>query len=67
MLWNISPEIKRGLDRLRPDVNAMILEYGKARTVYLANPTPANLDSVQFYLAGIKRLATAIEALIPKQ
>jgi hypothetical protein len=67
MLWRISPEIKRTLDKVRPQVNDAILVYARARDAYLASPTPAGLSNLEFALAKVKQLALAAEAAVPKQ
>lgn len=36
-LWRISPNIKRGLDKLRKESNIVATDYAIARTVYLTN------------------------------
>jgi hypothetical protein len=66
VFWNISPEIKKTLDKLRPVVNQAIIEYDLARTAYMANPTPAGLSTLQTVLSKLKQLSLTAEAVIPK-
>lgn len=65
-LWSLSPKIKQSLDAIRPQAVAANQDYLKARTAYIANPTPANLSGVQAVLAKIQQLATAAQAALPK-
>lgn len=67
LCWQISPEIKHSLDRLRPKASAIVKEYAQARAAYLKAPAPANLTSLQGVLAELSRLnATAATVLNPK-
>lgn len=66
LLWQISPEIKHGLDAIRPKALAIAREYTLARKAYKLNPTPANLDTLQTILGRTRQLATAAQAALPK-
>lgn len=67
LLWGRTKQIKRELDRIRPQAVAANGKYLEARAVYLANPTPANLTILQALLAEIQRLTTTATAILPKQ
>jgi len=67
MLWAISRDIKHTLDKLRTEADAVVLQYGKARAAYLANPTPAGLTAMNTAIAKTKQLAAAASAAIPQQ
>ncbi len=65
-LWSVSPQIKHSLDKIRPVAWDVIRRYTQARSVYLANPTPANLTVMQELLSKGKALAlSAIAASAP--
>lgn len=66
MLWRISPDIKHGLDSIRPQAVEIRNEYIKARAAYMANPVPAGLDQLQALLAKVQQLASTATALLPK-
>lgn len=66
-LWQISPEIKHTLDKLRPQAKAAVITYGRARSAYLANPTPAGLTTLQTTLSEMQRLASTAQEILPKQ
>lgn len=63
LLWKLAPDIKQGLDNIRPGFNEGVLEYSKARDAYRANPTPVNLKGMDFWLAKLKQLASTAEAI----
>jgi hypothetical protein len=46
-LWKLNPNIKHELDKLRDDVWKVTVDYARARTAYIANPVPANLDAAR--------------------
>lgn len=64
-LWRISPEIKHGLDGLRPQAVEVKRRYALARQAYEANPVPANLTVMQTILEEAKALAAAAAAALP--
>lgn len=67
MLWQISPQIKHGLDQVRPEAVALKVDYARARAVYIANPVPANLTTLQAALAKAQQLSATAAALLPAQ
>lgn len=67
MLWRISPDIKHGLDKLRPVAKQVVKEYGVAREAYLANPTPAGLSTMKTVLGRLQQTASAAQAVLPKE
>ena len=67
LLWRVSPEIKHGLDRVRPQAVEAKKRYALARTAYLANPIPGNLDTLNTVLAELKALSEAAQAAIPQE
>lgn len=64
-LWSLSPDIKHGLDAVRPDADRAALTYFLARRSYKSNPTPEGLDALTTALHEIQRVATAVEATLP--
>ena len=64
VIWYISPDVKHGLDVLRPQVVAIDLKWVNARLAYKANPTPAGLSVLQTVLAEIQRIVPVIQAQI---
>jgi hypothetical protein len=64
LLWRISPEIKRGLDVVRPKAVQLRDEYILARIVYKANPVPANLDALKAALEKIEQLLATAQAVM---
>lgn len=65
-LWSISPDIKKTLDRMRPGTWAVITKYTKARAAYKANPTPANLATLEGLTGQIKTLVDIAIAVLPQ-
>jgi hypothetical protein len=65
-LKSISPDIKKTLDSIRPDVVRAVVDYGKARNAYKANPTPAGLSTLRTIEGRVGQLASAAQAVIPK-
>lgn len=45
-LWNINKDIKQSLDKIRAEATVIVFDYATARKEYLANPTPAGLDTL---------------------
>ncbi len=65
LFWKISPNIKHTLDGIRPQAKQAVEDFGKARTVYLANPTPAGLSTLDTILGQLKAFSSAVQAVIP--
>lgn len=65
MLWKVSPDIKHGLDQVRPVAVQVKVDYAKARAAYMANPVPANLTILQQVLARAQQAAATAEAILP--
>jgi hypothetical protein len=65
MLWKVSPQIKHTLDGLRTQVVHAEIKYALARKAYIANPVPANLDTLREVLAKARQLNAAATAVIP--
>lgn len=61
-IWEVTPEVKRALDRVRPEVVAIDRRWALARAAYRANPTPAGLGTLQTILSEIQRVAGAAQA-----
>ena len=66
LLWKLDPSIKNTMDTIRPQAAAAWLDYAKARKAYKANPTPANLTTLNAVLAQVQRLVSAAAAVIPQ-
>lgn len=63
-LWKLSPQIKHDLDAIRPDAVLARNAYMAARKSYIANPTPAGLDTLSTVLAKVQQLQTTANAVI---
>lgn len=66
MLWELSPEIKHTLDKIRPQAKEVVVAYSTARKAYTENPTPAGLTTLETVLSRMQQLATATQAALPK-
>jgi len=66
LLWSLSPNIKRELDKLRPKALEIRNAYAVARAAYKANPTPANLSEMEAAMARCQQLAAVAQAILPK-
>lgn len=66
LLWSVSPQIKHSLDKLRPQVLEAETRYAYARRVYLAQPGPENLNTLQGILTELQRLSTTAQAVLPQ-
>lgn len=66
LLWQISPEIKHSLDKVRPQALLVAREYSNARQAYLLNPTPEGLTKVQTVLSRLQQISAAATAALPK-
>jgi len=64
ILWKISPNIKKKLDGYRDQVWEIQVQYAQARTAYLANKVPANLDAVTAALAKLTQLNAVVSTVI---
>lgn len=67
LFWQLSPNIKKTLDGIRPQALDAEVEYLKARATYVSNPTPPGLTTLQQVLAKLQALAVAAQSAIPKQ
>lgn len=63
-LWALSPDIKHGIDKIRPDATAYRNLYIAARKAYLANPVPTGLSNLQSTLLKIQQIAVAAQTAI---
>lgn len=64
-LWQISPQIKKTLDSIRPQAVTANLEYLTGRAKYMSNAPSVGLTELQSILAKIQQLATAATAALP--
>ncbi len=62
-LWGLNPNIKKALDKIRPDVVLAIQNYDVARQAYKASPTPAGLTNLQTWLAKAQQLSVTAQAV----
>jgi hypothetical protein len=67
VLWKISPNIKRGLDKIRSEATTVKGDYALARTIYLQSPTPAGLDELQTALNKLQMANVAALNVIEKK
>lgn len=67
LLWGIDPEIKHTLDKIRPQAVDAVARYGKFRRIYLTNPTPAGLSTLQQVLADMQNFSTAAQGALPRK
>lgn len=66
-LWNLSPNIKHNLDKLRVEASRVKKDYAIARKSYLSNPTPAGLDAISASLNEFLKVnAAALEVIQSK-
>lgn len=65
-LWNISPDIKHTLDKLRPKFWSIVQAWARARKAYEEYPSPAGLDTANNVVTELQRLLPAIQAAIPE-
>jgi len=63
-LWNLSPDIKHTLDKIRPQAWDANVRYARARQQYISNPVPAGLSTLQSTLAELQNLAASVQAAI---
>jgi hypothetical protein len=65
-LWQLNPNIKRTLDKIRPEAWQVRVTWATARKEYKANPVPSGLTILQGTLAQMQRLAAAAAAALPQ-
>lgn len=58
--WAISPDIKHTLDKWRPEIVRINVEYHRARIAYKANPTPAGLSGLETFLGRLSQVTSAL-------
>lgn len=63
-LWTISPTIKKRLDNIRTESSKVVLEYALARKIYLENPVPANLTTLQTVLGKLQTMNSSAMVII---
>jgi hypothetical protein len=64
--FKLSPDIKRTLDKIRPDAVKYKNAYLDARKAYIASPTPAGLTALGDILAEVNRIMQAVSAAYPR-
>lgn len=62
-LQSLSPDIKKTLDQLRPQVVLAVKKFAVARTAYQQSPTPAGLSSLQTILSELQQISAAAQAV----
>lgn len=67
LLWKLSPNIKRHLDKLRREAGVVRDDYALARTLYLETPTPAGLNEMQTALNKLQMANVAALNVIEKK
>lgn len=65
LLWQVSPEIKHSLDRIRPQVVDAETRFAVGRKAYIAAPVPQNLTTLQGILTELQRLSLTAQAVVP--
>lgn len=65
-LWKYNPDIKRTLDKIRPESAKVVVQYARARSEYIKHPTRQGLSAMEQALSIAQRLASTAGALIPK-
>lgn len=63
-IWAISPDVKRKLDLIRPQVAEIDRRWAAARRDYRLNPTPAGLSVIQTVLAEMQRVLPIVQKQI---
>lgn len=63
-LWQLDPNIKHTLDRIRPDALAAVTTYKAARGAYKSSPTPTGLSLLNTILAKVQQFATTASAAV---
>ncbi len=64
LLWSVSPDIKHGLDVIRPRAAAIVRQFATAREAYLLQPNPDSLSNLNGILDELQRLAAAAMAVV---
>ena len=67
LLWGKTKEIKKTLDKIRPQAVDVNGQYLLARAAYLRNPTPAKLTILSALMLEIQNLSNAVMAALPQQ
>jgi hypothetical protein len=65
--WAISHDIKHKLDKFRVQAVETKKLWASARKSYKGAPTVAGLDQLNSILGQLQRLATSVQATLPKQ
>jgi len=64
-LWNLSPEIKHTLDRIRPKAVEADKDYIQLREDYKKLPSGNKLDALRLILAKVQEFATESQGALP--
>ena len=64
MLWDLSPDIKKTLDKIRPEAVRVRNDFHTARAAYIKAPTSAGMTVLEQILASVQKLASAAQAVI---
>lgn len=67
LLWKLSPNIKKSMDKLRQEAGTVRGDYALARTVYLEQPTPAGLAELEAALSKLQKANLAALTVIEKK
>ncbi len=67
LLWGKTKEIKKALDKIRPQAVDINRQYLLARAAYIRNPTPAKLTILNALMLEIQNLSNAVMAALPQQ
>lgn len=65
LLWNLSPNIKKTLDEIRPQAVAANAKYLAARQAYLDTPDQPGLDILHTILADLQKLVASVQVVLP--
>lgn len=65
-LWAIDPNIKRTLDKIRPQAAEAAKRYAQLRAAYLKTPTPVALCDLQASMTIMQNVSARAAAAIPK-
>lgn len=64
LLWDLSPDIKKTLDTIRPEAVRVRNDFHTARTAYVKSPSTAGMTILEQILASVQKLASAAQAVI---
>lgn len=67
LLFSISPDVKHKLDAFRVQYVELVKQWAVARKAYIANPVPANANTMTAVLAKIKAINAAVSTAIPNR